>query len=72
MIGRPRRQSDPSDAPQVMQHSASHVRHPFSIRSLRSLDALEESLTGLRRTNDQYSSRASARMVEELASLSKP
>lgn len=61
-----------SDAPRVMQHSASPVRHRSSIRSLRSLDELEESLIALRRTNDQFSSSASARMVEELASLSRP
>lgn len=58
-----------SAARRATQQSASPTRHPSSIRSLRSLDALAESLTALRRTNDQFTSGVSARMADELARL---
>lgn len=48
---------------------ASPIRHPSSIRSLRSLDELRESLTDLKDVNERFTSNSFAGLAENLRQL---
>lgn len=49
--------------------TVSQTRHPSSIRSLRSLDELRESLTALRDVNECYTSNSFAALADDLRQL---